>query len=61
MMEDFLKGIALMIFGSWVSIQVAIGVLKSKVGKLEDDIDNIGLILGTKRALGRTKQRKEEI
>ena len=48
-----------MIFGSWVSIMISVAVLKSKVGRLESDIDNIGLILGTKKALG-IKQKKDE-
>jgi len=54
--DELLKSIALMVFGSWISIQVSVGVLKAKVGRLEDDIDNIGLILGTKKALGKNKK-----
>jgi len=54
--DELLKSIALMVFGSWISIQVSVGILKAKVGRLEDDIDNIGLILGTKKALGKNKK-----
>lgn len=58
-MDEFQQKIALMIFGSWISIMISVAVLKSKVGRLESDIDNIGLILGTKKALG-IKQKKDE-
>lgn len=60
MKEDLLKGIALMVLGSWVSLLTAVGVLKGKVSRLETDIDNIGFILGTKKALGRVKQQNEK-
>lgn len=60
MTDELLKGIALMVLGSWVSLLTAVGILKGKVSRLESDIDNIGLILGTKKALGRVKQTNEK-
>lgn len=49
-----------MVLGSWVSILTAVGILKGKVSRLEKDIDSIGLILGTEKALGRVKQQNEK-
>jgi len=48
------------VFASWVSLQVSVGVLKSKVERLEKDIDGIAEFVGTPRALAKKTNQDEE-